>query len=84
MPTWPFNRLTVEQAWGFANGVVLLDDLPKKAKLELAGLSAFGESGNPPQLLSQSLDPITEGAYPGTWNPWHVRSGLLRLDVRQP
>ncbi len=84
MSSWPFNHLTVEQAWSYANGDDILDDLSQEAKLELAGLSAFGESGNPPQLLSQSVDPITEGAYPGTWDPWHVRSGLLRLDVRLP
>ena len=86
MPDLPdqFNHLTAEQAWGFTKGDVLLDDLSKEAKLELGGLSTFGQSEKHRQFLWQSVDPITEGARRATTDPKHVRAGLIRLGVREP
>ena len=85
MPTWRFNHLTVEQAWCYVEkGDDILDDLSEAAQLELAGLSAFGESGDQPQFLSYHVDPITEGDYPGTLDPAHVRASLIRLGIREP
>ena len=86
MPTWPsdFKHLTVEQAWGFARGDTALSDVPGDAKLELAGLSAFGESGRQAETLDQSVAPISEGGYPPSWNVEHIRSGLVQLGISDP
>ena len=89
MTEWPLENLTREQAWAYvygaergdysASALELLDDLDDKAQSELAGLSAFGKSGNQPELLSQSVDPFLLANYPRTFDPQHVRSALLRL-----
>ena len=76
-----------EQAWEYVHTAERGDDsvlevlrqLDDKAKGELAGLSAFGESGNQPELLSQSVDPFLLTNRPRTWDSQHVRSALLRL-----
>ena len=87
MPEWPLAALTKEQAWKYVraaergdySALELLDHLDDKAQSELAGLSAFGKSGNQPELLSQSVDPFLLANYPRTFDPQHVRSALLRL-----
>ncbi len=94
MPEWPLEYLTREQAWGYvyaaergdysASALELLQGLDDKAKRELAGLSAFGESGNQPELLSQSVVPFLLTDRPRTFDPRHVRSALLRLGFSEP
>ncbi len=87
MPTWPpeFKHLTVEQAWGFVRGDTALGDLPDKAKRELAGLSAWGESGKQAEMLSRDVDICTLTKYPPqSCDPEHIRSGLMRLGISDP
>lgn len=90
MPDWSLEHLTREQAWGYvyaaergdysASPLELLQGLDDKAKRELAGLSAFGKSGNRPEFLSQSVEPfLLTTSHPRTIDPKHVRSALLRL-----
>ncbi len=82
---WPFKHLTQEQAWAFVHaGIGNLNSLSTEATLELSGLSAFGKSGNAPQFLSMSVEPITRGGYPGQLNREHVRSALARLGIPEP
>ncbi len=83
MRPWPFDNLTVGQAWGFARSGDL-QDLQDDAKLELAGLSAFGKSGDQAEELRSHVDPITMGRYPPSWKADHVRSGLIRLGISDP
>ena len=86
MPEWPLAHLTKEQAWGFVRGegLELLRDLEDKAQGEMAGLSAFGEFGNQPELLSQSVVPFLLTDRPRTFDSRHVRSALLRLGFSEP
>ena len=95
MPEWPLAHLTEEQAWeyvhaaeplglAFSDVLEILRDLDDKAQAELAGLSAFGESGNQPELLSQSVVPFLLTDRPRTVDPRHVRSALLRLGFSEP
>ncbi len=90
MPEWPLEHRTREQAWGYvyaaergdysASPLELLQGLDDKAKRELAGLSAFGKSGNRPEFLSQSIEPFLLTTSPRRRiDPKHVRSALLRL-----
>ena len=90
MPEWPLEHLTREQAWGYVyaaergdyggSALKLVDHLGDKAKRELAGLSAFGKSGNRPEFLSQSVEPFLLTTSPRRRiDPRHVRSALLRL-----
>ena len=90
MPEWPLAHLTREQAWEYVHAAERGDDSEKllrqlddKALGEMAGLSAFGESGNQPELLSQSVDPFLLANYPRTFDPQHVRSALLRLGISE-
>ncbi len=99
MPEWPLAHLTEEQAWeyvhaaergalplglAFSDGLEILQHLDDKAQGELAGLSAFGESGNQPELLSQSVVPFLLTDRARTFDPRHVRSALLRLGFSEP
>ena len=90
MPEWPLAHLTEEQPWGCGhaaecgNGGLALQHLDHKAHSEMAGLSAFGESGNQPELLSQSVVPFLLTDRPRTFDPRHVRSALLRLGFSEP
>ncbi len=88
MPEWPLENLTRERAWGYVHAAErggyshlgFLDHLDDKAQRELAGLSAFGKSGNRPEFLSQSIEPFLLTTSPRRRiDPNHVRSALLRL-----
>ena len=82
-----FKHLTKEQAWQYvhdAENEETLDSLSEEAREELAGLSAFGRSGNPPAMLSSDVDPFTMASYPPQWNPQEVRSALIRLGIPEP
>ncbi len=87
MSSWPplLKHLTPEQAWEFVHdGASTRNSLSKEANLELASLSAFGQSRNPPERLSNSVDTITARVYPRQWNPEHVRRALIRLGIPEP
>ncbi len=90
MPEWPLAHLTEEQARGYVhaaecgNGGLALQHLDHKAQGDLAGLSAFGESGNQPELLSQSVVPFLLTDRARTFDPRHIRSALLRLGFSEP
>ncbi len=91
MPEWPLGHLTREQAWEFVHAaergggseLELLGNLDDKAKGELAGLTAFGESGNQPELLRLSVDPFLLTNRRPTFGPMRVRSALLRLGISE-
>ncbi len=87
MPAWPsvFKHLTAKQAWRYVHsGDMILSELSKPAKKELAGLSAFGKSGDQAEMLSNHVDPITMANFPPSWDPEDVKSGLVRLGVPDP
>ena len=90
MPTWPpeFKHLTARQAWGYVHsGDAILSDLSEIVKRELAGLSAFGKSGDQAELLSGYVDPFTMADHRLSGDHWdteHVRSGLRELGVADP
>ena len=91
MPEWPLENLTRERAWGYVHAAErggyshlgFLDHLDDKAQRELAGLSAFGESGDQPELLRLSVDPFVDGNRLPKFAPQHVRSALLRLGISE-
>ena len=87
MPTWPsvFKQLTAKQAWRYVHsGHMILSELSNPAKKELAGLSAFGKSGDQRELLYTHVDMATKGGSTLDWDTEHVRSGLRELRVADP
>ena len=84
MSHWRFKHLTKEQAWRYVHDAETLDSLAEEAKLELAGLSAFGRSGDQREMLSSHVDPITKGGYPPGWNLQDVHNALIRLGIPEP
>lgn len=89
MPEWPLAHLTKPQAWEYVHDAergdgLALEHLGHEARGDLAGLSALGESGNQPELLSQSVVPFHLTPRPRTFDPRHVRSALLRLGFSEP
>ncbi len=87
MAAWPsvYKHLTAKQAWRYVHsGDMILSELSKPAKKELAGLSAFGKSGNQRDLLYSEIDMATKGGSTLDWDTEHVRSGLRKLKVADP
>ncbi len=92
MSEWPFKSLTSDQAWECVyageqedqNEDALLDNLDSHAQKDLAGLSAFGKSGDQPELLMSHVDPITMGRARADLDPKHVRSALVLLQITEP
>ena len=90
MPESTLKHVTPEQAWEVVHaleggdGDRTLGQLDENAQGELAGLSAFGWSGNQPELLSMSVDPFLLTDHPRSWNAQHIRSALLRLGFSEP
>ncbi len=87
MHTWPsvFKQLTAKQAWRYVHsGDMILSELSKPAKKELAGLSAFGKSGDQRELLYTHVDMATKGGSTLDWDTEHVLSGLRELRVADP
>ena len=63
---------------------MILSELSKPAKKELAGLSAFGKSGNQRDLLYSEIDMATKGGSTLDWDTEDVRSSLRKLKVTDP
>ena len=87
MAAWPpeFKHLTAKQAWRYVHsGDKILSELSKPAKKELAGLSAFGKSGNQREFLHSEVAMATKGGSTLDWDTEHVQSGLRRLGVADP
>ena len=82
--------VTGEQAWEVVHAgeredaIDVLRGLGDKARRELLGVSAFGESGNQKEMLSQSVDPFLLTDRTGTYDLQHIRSALLRLGIPEP
>ena len=86
---WPFKDLQPDDAWAFAtapvDGYFVLLDLSKLARLELAGLSAWGgTSDQVEELMPTHVEPITMGRYLPRFDQENVLSALRRLDVPRP
>ena len=88
MAAWPsvFKHLTAKQAWRYVHsGDMILSELSKAAKKELAALSAWGKSRGPVQLLSSDIAIFTKTKHDlCEWDTEHVQSGLRKLKVTDP
>ncbi len=83
-----FNVLTTDDAWGYVrtgdDGVAYLLTLLDTTKAELAGLSAFGKSGDPPDLLKYHVEIFVLTDQPPVVDQVDVRAGLTRLGIPEP